>query len=305
MANGLQLVSTAETPAPRGSASVALERLETVDPGSDSWEVELSAITLGFVDALLQADVEALEGASDPLRDALARLFDDGRHAREVRGWLLALLSVTRWAIQRLPATAERELPRKTQAWGFLQELRSDWPLSSSELRVRLRTGDSQISRVGRDLLARGLVTQRRLGREAQWELTPRGHQLLRTADSSPAPSDGRAARAVAGRGSARERTGSRAGRGVDGTTGRRAAARVRDVKSSVPAGAPRAVRHVLPDDGRGWRVAKEPDGKAIARVETQAVAIERAKEILERHGGVVRVHTRSGTEREIPVERR
>ena len=295
MANGLQLVSTAQTAPRGGSAAVALERLETVDPSSESWESELSGITLGFVDALLQADVEALQEAADPLRDALARLFDDGPHAREVRGWLLALLSVTRWGIQRLPATAELELPRNTQAWAFLQELRLDWPRSSSELRTRLGTGDSQISRVGRDLLARGLVTQRRLGREAQWELTPRGHQLLRTADTSPAPWEGRAAGQAAARGSAGAPT--RSGEAAS----RRAGSRV--AKSSAPRRADHAVRHVFPDDGHGWRVAKRRDGKAIARSESQAVAIGRAKEIVGRQGGgVVRVHARSGTEREIRV---
>lgn len=303
MANGLQLVSTTETRPLGGSARVALERLQKVDPGSDSWESDLSAITLGFVDALLHADVEALQEATDPLRDALARLFDDGPHAREVRGWLLALLSTTRWGIQRLPATAERELPRTTQAWAFLQELGSDWPRSSSELRARLGTGNSQISRVGRDLLARGLVAQRRLGREALWELTPRGHQLLRTVDSSPASGEGRAAGQVAGRGSAGRPRG--AGERAHGgpAAGRRAVARDRDARSSAPAGARQAVRHVLPDDGRGWRVVKDPGGRTVARLESKSLAIGRAKEILGRHGGgIVRVHPRSGGEHEIIV---
>jgi DNA-binding MarR family transcriptional regulator len=170
----------------------ALDRLADLDPMSSSWEPELSAITLDFVDALLEADVDALEQAADPLRDELARLFDDQGHVREIRGWLLALLALTRWGVQRLPATAELELAQNTQAWRFLTALGRSQPLGSSELREQLGTSDSQVSRVGRDLIARGLVVQRRLGRHAHWELTPRGRKLLKTGDANN-PGHGRA----------------------------------------------------------------------------------------------------------------
>src|SRR5688572_18262616 len=99
------------------SGLVALERLAHVDPSQAGWDQELLAVTMGIVDALLEADAPALQSATDPLRDRLAQLFDEGGNAREVRGWLLALLSVTRWGLERLPDPDELRLARNTQRW--------------------------------------------------------------------------------------------------------------------------------------------------------------------------------------------
>jgi len=159
---------------------VVLEWLGRLDPGSDTWETELSPVTMTIVDALLHADAATLQELTDPLRDALTELFEDQGHAREIRGYLLGALATTRWGLQRLPDPADVELANESHAGKMLEALRSGAPLTSSELQTRLKTSPSQLSRVGRNLLGRGLVVQRRAGRSAIWELSPRGYQILR-----------------------------------------------------------------------------------------------------------------------------
>ncbi len=182
-------VEIGPTPPAGGGRVAALDRLRDLDPADGAWEAELSAVSLALVDAILHSDVEALEAASDPLRDALARLFEDAGHAREIRGWLLGMLAFTEWSLQRLPSAAELELAQDSHAHLFLEALSSsEMPLSSRELKEILDTDDSQLSRLGRRLLGRGVVVQRRVGRTAQWELTPRGRQLLRQAQEPNAP---------------------------------------------------------------------------------------------------------------------
>ena len=169
-------------PAADDARSTALARLTRADLTADGWDAELSSATVDLVDAILEADATALEQATDPLRDVLADLPAANGHAREARGWLLALLAMTRSALQRMPAAEELALARNTHAWGFLTALAEAPARTGAEVRERLGTSESQLSRVGRGLLGRGLVVQRRLGREVLWELTPRGRQLLREA---------------------------------------------------------------------------------------------------------------------------
>jgi DNA-binding MarR family transcriptional regulator len=262
--------------------------LREIDLGSENWESQLTAASSGIVDLLLQADVEALASVTDPLRDLLAAL-DDQTHALEVRGWLLALLSVTRWALQRLPSVGELQLARDGMTWRFLHALEPGLPRSSSDLRTRLETGAPQISRVGRELLGRGLVIQRRTGREAIWELTPRGRQLVRDSErQAGAPPWGASGpsheMSISSNGSA---GGSRV-----------SAARPSSSRAHRPSAADggRDVRHVLPAEEGGWRVAKAPDARTIELKGTQREAVDRAREILKRSGGgTISVHARNG----------
>jgi DNA-binding transcriptional ArsR family regulator len=158
---------------------VVVEWLANLDPGSERWESDLAPVTLTVVDALLHADAETLQEIADPLRDALAGLFAADGHAREIRGYLLGALASVRLGLQRLPDPTDIELAADSHAGAMLKALETGAPLTSSELRDRLETSDSQLSRVGRNLLARGLVVQRRAGRRAIWELSPRGRQVL------------------------------------------------------------------------------------------------------------------------------
>jgi len=154
---------------------LVLQWLEELDPEGESWEAELSAVAMVVVDSLLHSDARTLQEIGDPVRDALAQLFDTGGRVREVRGYLLALLAMARLGLERMPDPLAVEFPVGSHAAKALQALAAGKPLSSGELEKALDTSASQVSRVGRNLLAHGLVVQRRSGRTATWEITPRG----------------------------------------------------------------------------------------------------------------------------------
>jgi DNA-binding transcriptional ArsR family regulator len=143
------------------------------------WEAGLSPIAMTVVDAMLHADAAALEEVVEPLRLAIGDLATAEDFGPEVRGYLLGLLSATRWALDRLPDPTELQLVADSLTGRMLTELVERGALSSQELRERLDTGHSQLSRVGNTLRAAGLVSQRRAGRQAIWETTPRGRQAL------------------------------------------------------------------------------------------------------------------------------
>jgi hypothetical protein len=180
MADGLR-VSDAEDVAMRRQA--VAECLEGLDPHSESWEADVSVAAMVIVEALLYSDAATLQELTEPLRDALSRSFDDDGQSWEVRGYLRGLLAATRLGLERLPDRSEIELAPGSHAQKMLRALAEAGPLNSAELRDRLHTSDSQLSRVGRNLLAHGLVVQRRAGRVAVWELAPRGRQLARRGD--------------------------------------------------------------------------------------------------------------------------
>jgi DNA-binding transcriptional ArsR family regulator len=158
-----------------------VEWLEALDPESAGWEAELSAVAMVVVDSLLHSDAQTLQEIGEPVRDTLARLFDGGARVREVRGYLLALLAMTRLGLERLPDPLVVQFPPDSHAAKALQALAAGKPLSSNELQTVLDTSPSQMSRVGRQLLAHGLVVQRRSGRTASWEITPRGRLVAPT----------------------------------------------------------------------------------------------------------------------------
>jgi len=156
----------------------AVELLDVLDARSGDWEVELSAVTAIVVDALLHADAATLDALAEPLRHAGVDVAGAKGHGREISGYLAALLSAVDVALERLPDPSEFALAEDSQAQRMLDAL-DERPLTSQELVERLQTGDSQVSRVGRTLLAAGLVNQRRAGRVAIWEATPRGRKLV------------------------------------------------------------------------------------------------------------------------------
>ncbi|MDQ3822826.1 MAG: TetR family transcriptional regulator, partial [Actinomycetota bacterium] len=67
----------------------------------------------------------------------------------------------------------------------FLTALAGSAQLGSAELRRLLETDETQVSRTGRRLLERGLVTRRKVGRQVVWQLSPRGR---RTLEQAPEP---------------------------------------------------------------------------------------------------------------------
>ena len=137
------------------------------------------AVALGLVDALLDADGETLTAALDALRDARAGA-EDGP---ELVGWLDAAIAFAHWGLERVPS--QPAVAQGTQAHDFLSALGGSPHVGSAELRRLLETDETQVSRTGRRLLESGLVTRRKVGRQAFWQLTPRGRRAL---EEAPAP---------------------------------------------------------------------------------------------------------------------
>ncbi|MBN1530404.1 MAG: helix-turn-helix transcriptional regulator [Thermoleophilaceae bacterium] len=137
------------------------------------------AVALGLVDAVLDCDDETLAAALHALRDARARAGGDPEPA----GWLDAAIAFAYWGLERVPS--QPAVARGTQAHDFLSVLDGPPHLGSAELSRLLDTDDTQVSRTGRRLLERGLVTRRKAGRKAFWQLTPRGRRAL---EEAPAP---------------------------------------------------------------------------------------------------------------------
>src|SRR4051794_38051003 len=156
---------------PAGARARALtERIARLagDPGEEARD----ALALGLVDTLLAGDEPALRAAVDALRGARAGALTGG-NAERTLGWLEAATSVIGWGLER--STAEQGLgavAHGTRPWRFLSALEEAGRLGSSELRERLATDETQVSRTGRRLLEAGLVIRRKAGRQVFWELT-------------------------------------------------------------------------------------------------------------------------------------
>ena len=149
-------------------------------PRLDADAPRREAVTLGLIDALLERDDETLAAALDALRDARARADGD----QELVGWLDAAIAFAYWGLERVPSTAA--VAQGTQAHDFLSVLDGSPQLGSAELRRLLEIDDTQVSRTGRRLLERGLVSRRKVGRQVFWQLTPRGHRALEEAPAPP-----------------------------------------------------------------------------------------------------------------------
>jgi DNA-binding MarR family transcriptional regulator len=291
----------------RGSEgrSAAWELIAELDPRVDGWEGRASGLTMVVVDAVLALDAGALEGLGDPVRDRLARLDGDTQADHELRGWLKAWLATARFTLQRLPSDDENALRHNTQSWQFLDALWSEPNQTSTQLREAIDTGESQVSRVGRDLRARGLVVQRRAGRTAIWELTPRGRQLVNKLRQENAHV--REVRRPQRQG-ARSRRG--AARRAPGKSRQETAALMLTTQTSQE---PRTTnetargnteRYVVPRADGGWKVATAIDGRTIAKAATKQQAVERAKQIVGNAGGgvVVPVSKQGNPGRPLPV---
>ena len=155
--------------------SALVQRIDQLDAEPARRE----AVALGLVDALLECDGETLGAALEALRGARAGADGD----EELTGWLDAAIAFAHWGLERVPSHAA--VAQGTQAHDFLSVLDGSPQLGSTELRRLLETDDTQVSRTGRRLLESGLVTRRKVGRQAFWQLTPRGQRAL---EEAPAP---------------------------------------------------------------------------------------------------------------------
>jgi AcrR family transcriptional regulator len=176
--------STVKGGAPGASRGEALaRRIAELDqaPG----EARRDALGMGLVDALLAADGDALGTALEALRGLRGRTVTGGAGDERLLGWLDATIAFAYWGIERLESPGLSPIAEGTHAWAFIQALRDARRLGSTELRERLGVDETEVSRCGRRLLDAGLVARSKVGRQAMWELTPRGRQVL---GRDPAP---------------------------------------------------------------------------------------------------------------------
>jgi predicted NBD/HSP70 family sugar kinase len=145
-------------------------------------EGQFNALGMLVTDASLAADEPALQAAQDGLQWLYSRqeaLSDPDADQVEQRGRLLGLIDVTHWALRRLPSTLRMGLDPSSHAGQFLKAVAERPGLSNQELALRLGIDETAASRVGRRLLAAGVVWRRKEWRRNAWDITPRGHTYL------------------------------------------------------------------------------------------------------------------------------
>ena len=145
-------------------------------------EGQFNALGMLVTDASLAADRPALEAAQDGLQWLYSRqeaLSDPNDNQVEQRGRLLGLIDVTHWALRRLPSTLQVGPDPSSHAGQFLKAVAERPGLSNQELAIRLGMDETEVSRVGRRLLAAGVVWRRKEWRRNAWDITPRGQTCL------------------------------------------------------------------------------------------------------------------------------
>jgi hypothetical protein len=158
-------------------------------------EGDLSAFATFLVDAAFDTDEESLDTALTWLQWQYGRrrLTASTLEASEERGALLGFIHVAQWALQRVPAASLiPAVEPGTHAARFLQVLSACPGLSNAKLAAELGVDETEVSRVGRGLMEKGLAARRRLGRLNSWEITPRGsHTLAAFAAAASEADDG------------------------------------------------------------------------------------------------------------------
>jgi len=164
-----------------------IESAKVIDEG------QFSALGMLVTDASLAADERALQAAQDGLQWLYSRqeaLGDPDAEQVEQRGRLLGLIDVTHWALRRLPSTLQMGLDLASHAGQFLAAVAERPGLSNQELALRLGIDETEASRVGRRLLAAGVVWRRKDWRRNAWDITPRGRTYLVNAGLAEDPQE-------------------------------------------------------------------------------------------------------------------
>jgi predicted NBD/HSP70 family sugar kinase len=155
---------------------------DEMDTASRLSEGHFNAFGMLVTDASLAGDGPALSAAQDGLQWLYRRYSDAGSLAPgqlEHRGRLLGLIDTTHWALRRLPAALQLSLDPDGHAARFLVALSAEPGLSNQELAGRLAVDETEVSRVGRRLLAAGVIWRRKQWRRNVWDLTQRGRDYL------------------------------------------------------------------------------------------------------------------------------
>ncbi|MEU5881394.1 hypothetical protein [Spirillospora sp. NPDC047279] len=182
--------------ADRSRRAEARRVLDSMEQSKSITDGHFSALGMLITDASLSADEAALVEVKDGLQwfhrthyhDVPA--FDGER--REQRGRILGLIDCAHWALRRLPSGLQLGLQPGGHAARFLVAVAKDPGLSNQDLAGRLGADETEVSRVGRRLLAAGVVWRRKEWRRNCWDVTPRGRAYLEAAGLlDDAPADG------------------------------------------------------------------------------------------------------------------
>jgi len=145
-------------------------------------EGQFNALGMVVTDASLAADEPALEEAQDGLQWLYrqhAAISEPDAEQVERRGRILGMIDITNWALRRLPSALQIGLDPSSHAGQFLLAVAARPGLSNQELASRLGIDETEASRVGRRLLAAGVVWRRKEWRRNAWDITPRGRDYL------------------------------------------------------------------------------------------------------------------------------
>lgn len=152
----------------------------------EQWISEGCFSSLGMLitDASLAADEPALRTAHDGLRRVYGKQVRDGddHKCAEQRGRVLGLIDVTYWSLRRLPSGLQLNLDPNGHTARFLTVISREPGLSNEQLAERLDVDITEVSRVGRKLVASGVAWKSRQWRHNAWSITPRGATCLEQA---------------------------------------------------------------------------------------------------------------------------
>ncbi|MBO4258374.1 hypothetical protein [Streptomyces griseorubiginosus] len=162
----------------------------------EQWIPEGCFSSLGMLitDASLAADEPALRTAHDGLRRLYGRQVRDGddHKGAEQRGRVLGLIDVTYWSLRRLPSGLQLNLDPQGHTARFLTAVAREPGLSNEQLAERLGVDITEVSRVGRKLVAAGVAWKSKQWRHNAWTITPRGAVCLEQAGLVDAQDSGR-----------------------------------------------------------------------------------------------------------------
>lgn len=179
-----------------GNRSAEVKRLlRGLEERPSNAERQFNTLAMLITDASLDADDAALAQAHTGLQ-WLYR--DHGRSAGDMPGGqdefygrLHGLMDVTQWALRRLPARLQLALAPSSHAARFLAVVVRRPGLSNQEIAACLGTDETEVSRVGRRLLAAGVVMRRKEWRRNVWDATPRGRQYAESSGLLTSPASG------------------------------------------------------------------------------------------------------------------
>jgi predicted NBD/HSP70 family sugar kinase len=156
--------------------------IDTAEQAELIGEGQFNALGMLVTDASLAGDEASLEAAQDGLQWLYRRevaVETPSADQLEQRGRLLGMIDVTHWALRRLPSALQIGLDPSTHAARFLLGVAKQPGLSNQAIAAQLGVDETEASRIGRRLLAAGVVWRRKEWRRNAWDISPRGRDYL------------------------------------------------------------------------------------------------------------------------------